>query len=86
MGSAASRSSIESKLSSGSTKKEDDNILSDMDCDDVEEWKSRGVYFLKTGFLYELVLLSAIKKNANIVLNHQENSVNRLEILNELEI
>lgn len=37
VGSAASRSSIESKLSSASTKKEDDNILSDMDCDDVEE-------------------------------------------------
>lgn len=37
VGSAASRSSIESKLSSASSKKEDDNILSDMDCDDVEE-------------------------------------------------
>lgn len=37
VGSAASRSSIESKLSSASTKKEDVNMLSDMDCDEVEE-------------------------------------------------
>lgn len=57
-----------------------------MDCDDVEEWKSRGAWFLKTGFLCELVLLSAIKKNANNVLTHQENGVFKLEILNALVI
>lgn len=55
-----------------------------MDCDDVEEWKSRGAWFLKTGFLSELVLLSAITKNANNVLTHQENGDFRLEILNAL--
>lgn len=57
-----------------------------MDCDDVEEWKSRGAWFLKTRFLCELVLLSAIKKNANNVLTDQENGVFKLEILNALVI
>lgn len=60
--------SIELKLLFVFFKKEDDNILSDMDCDDVEEWKLCGVWFLKMRFLCELVLLSVIKKNVNNVL------------------